>query len=57
MNLLYKLAEIIILIGIVYAFGTILSFIITAAWSIFPLLFVGAVIFILYREHHGTKNN
>lgn len=56
MNFLTNLAGLIVFIGVLYAFITIASFIIAAAWSIFPLLFVGAVIFILIRGYNETKD-
>lgn len=57
MNLLTAIASWVIFFGVMYAFCTIALFIIMAAWSIFPLIFVGAVIFILIRAHHETKND
>jgi hypothetical protein len=57
MNLLTTIAAWVIFFGVLYAFITIASLVIMAAWSIFPLIFVGAVIFILIRAHHETKND
>lgn len=56
MEFMTKLAGLIIFFGFILAFVTIGTFVIMAAWSIFPLLFVGAVIFILYRGYNETKD-
>lgn len=56
MESMTKLAGLIIFIGFIWAFVTIGTFVIMAAWSTFPLIFVGAVIFILYRGYHETKD-